>query len=59
MSEITAHDPETGDHDRPKWLIGLRRNQCSRWREIRTRNTQFTRNTQRLDGAGNQFPLKR
>ena len=36
MSETTAHDPETGDHDRPKWLISLERNQCSRWREIRS-----------------------
>jgi type IV secretion system protein VirD4 len=36
MPEITAHDPETGDHDRPKWLISLQRNQCSRSREIRT-----------------------
>jgi len=37
MRETTAHDPETGDHDRPKWLISLERNQCSRWREIRTK----------------------
>ena len=40
MPEIAAHDPETGDHDRPKRPISLQRNQCSRWREIRTQASE-------------------
>lgn len=36
MAEMAAHDPETGDHDRPKWLISLQRNGCSRSSEIRS-----------------------
>jgi tetratricopeptide (TPR) repeat protein len=43
MTDLSDHDTDPGDHDRPIWVLTMDRSWCSRWTETRSLKGEFGR----------------